>query len=117
MARDEASKSILHSAFRLNGQTFMLMEGQGIHGITFNEATSLIVYCETQDEIDRYWRKLTEGGSESQCGWLKDKYGVSWQIVPTILSDLAADPTRAEKTMKALLKMSKLDIAGLIAGG
>ncbi|MBX2896054.1 MAG: VOC family protein [Cyclobacteriaceae bacterium] len=98
--------------FELNGRKFM-----GLNGgpqFTFNESVSFVVECETQAEIDHYWNKLTEGGSESMCGWLKDKFGVSWQIVPTVLGDLMSDPQRAPRVVEAFLKMKKFDIETLL---
>jgi predicted 3-demethylubiquinone-9 3-methyltransferase (glyoxalase superfamily) len=100
--------------FSLNHEQFAAMDGFGNHEFQFNEGVSLVVECETQQEIDHYWNKLTEGGTEVQCGWLKDKFGVSWQIVPTILSSLMSNPAKAEKTMQAFLKMKKFDIEELI---
>ena len=97
--------------FELNGEKFM-----GLNGgpqFKFNEAVSFVVDCETQEEIDYYWNKLTEGGEESMCGWLKDKFGISWQIVPAILPKLLSDPTRAEGVIKAFLQMKKFDIEKL----
>jgi predicted 3-demethylubiquinone-9 3-methyltransferase (glyoxalase superfamily) len=99
--------------FELDGQRFT-----GINGgpeFTFDEAVSFAIECETQDEIDYYWGKLLEGGEESQCGWLKDRYGLSWQVVPTGMEELFADPDkgRAERAMKAMLGMRKLDVAAL----
>ena len=81
----------------------------------FDEAVSFAIECETQDEIDYYWGKLLEGGEESQCGWLKDRFGLSWQVVPTGMEELFADPDkgRAERAMKAMLEMKKIDIAAL----
>ncbi|HRG09267.1 MAG TPA: VOC family protein [Cyclobacteriaceae bacterium] len=98
--------------FELNGRKFM-----GLNGgpqFTFNESVSFVVECETQMEIDHYWNKLTEGGSESMCGWLKDKFGVSWQIVPTVLGDLMSDPVRAPRVVEAFMKMRKFDIETLL---
>jgi len=112
--RDEEKKSVRFASFTLNGQGFVLMEGEGKHGYTFNEATSLIVNCDTQKEIDDFWQKLSAGGSTSQCGWLKDRYGVSWQIVPTALAGLMKDPIKADKVMNAFLKMTKLDLETLM---
>lgn len=107
--------SIMTVAFELDGEPFTALNG-GPH-FKFNEAISLQVMCETQDEIDRYWGKLSAGGDETaqQCGWLKDRYGLSWQIVPALLPDLVGDPDRvkAGRVMKALLKMKKLDITTL----
>lgn len=97
--------------FEINGSKFMGLNG-GPH-FKFNEAVSFVVDCETQDEIDYYWGKLTEGGQESMCGWLKDKFGVSWQIVPTVLEQLLSDPTRAERVSKAFMQMKKFDIEKL----
>jgi predicted 3-demethylubiquinone-9 3-methyltransferase (glyoxalase superfamily) len=113
MARDEASKSIMHCVFSLDGQDFVLMEGQGKHGHQFTNAFSLVVNCDTQDEIDSYWSKLSEGGSTSQCGWLKDKFGVSWQIVPSQLGQWVQDPKKSDAVMSALVQMSKLDLNAL----
>jgi predicted 3-demethylubiquinone-9 3-methyltransferase (glyoxalase superfamily) len=101
--------------FELNGQRFI-----GINGgpqFKFDEAVSFAITCEDQDEIDYYWEQLSEGGSEGPCGWLKDKFGLSWQVVPTGMEELFndPDPTRAERAMKAMLQMGKLDIAALRA--
>lgn len=112
IARDEKKKTIMHASFTLDGHAFALMEGEGTHGYTFNEATSIIVNCKDQNEIDLYWTKLLEGGGEeSQCGWLKDKFGVSWQVSPKDLPRYMSDPATAEKAMSAILKMKKIDIA------
>jgi predicted 3-demethylubiquinone-9 3-methyltransferase (glyoxalase superfamily) len=100
--------------FQLNGQEFMALNG-GPH-FKFSEAISLFVKCESQQEVDELWSKLTSGGgSESQCGWLKDKFGLSWQVVPTTLSKLLADPDKkkAQRVMQAMLQMKKIDIAAL----
>ena len=96
----------------LEGQQILILNGGPIFKLS--EAFSFSVLCETQEEIDYYWSKLTEGGSESQCGWLKDKYGLSWQIVPSVLPDLMGDPTKSERVMQAFLKMKKFDIAKLM---
>jgi predicted 3-demethylubiquinone-9 3-methyltransferase (glyoxalase superfamily) len=99
--------------FELDGQRFV-----GINGgpeFSFDEAISFEIKCADQAEVDRYWERLTDGGSESQCGWLKDRYGVSWQVVPAGMEELFADPDpeRAERAMKAMLKMTKLDVEAL----
>jgi predicted 3-demethylubiquinone-9 3-methyltransferase (glyoxalase superfamily) len=98
--------------WELNGTKFMGLNG-GPH-FNFTEATSFVVECDTQEEIDFYWNKLTEGGEESMCGWLKDKYGMSWQIVPSILSSLMSDPSRSDRVIKAFLQMKKFDINKLL---
>jgi predicted 3-demethylubiquinone-9 3-methyltransferase (glyoxalase superfamily) len=107
--------SVMTVAFELEGQSFTALNGGPI--FKFNEAVSLIVYCADQKEVDYYWGKLTAGGDERAqvCGWLKDKFGVSWQIVPTILIDLItdSDAAKAERTLQALFTMKKLDIAAL----
>jgi predicted 3-demethylubiquinone-9 3-methyltransferase (glyoxalase superfamily) len=98
--------------FELNGQPFTALNGGP--DFTFSEAVSFQVFCETQDEIDYYWNKFTaDGGEESQCGWLKDKFGLSWQIVPTILPELMRDVAKAGKVMAVFLKMKKLNIEKL----
>ncbi|NCI48120.1 VOC family protein [Sediminibacterium soli] len=98
--------------FEINGKKFMGLNG-GPH-FKFNEAVSFVIECETQEEIDRYWNALTaDGGQESNCGWLKDKFGVSWQVVPTILSKLMSDPARAQRVMNAFMQMKKFDISAL----
>ncbi len=108
---------VMHARFTLGGQEFMAMDSDGEHAFTFNEAVSFFVDCRTQEEVDELWEKLTDGGSESQCGWLKDRYGASWQIVPSILGELLGDKNqaRAQRAMKAMLGMKKLDIKGLKA--
>jgi predicted 3-demethylubiquinone-9 3-methyltransferase (glyoxalase superfamily) len=112
---DPESKAIMHCRFHLAGQEFVLMEGQGKHGHKFSEAFSLAVACDTQEEIDYFWENLTKnGGAESQCGWLKDRFGVSWQIIPSMFEQLfSGDPGKAERTMKVMLEMKKLDIEKL----
>lgn len=98
--------------FELNGKPFMALNGNDT--FRFNESISIVVNCDTQEEIDRYWEMLTQGGEESMCGWLKDKYGVSWQIVPTCLSALMSDPERSERVIKAFMTMRKFDIETLL---
>ncbi|MGI8578458.1 MAG: VOC family protein [Nocardioidaceae bacterium] len=99
--------------FELDGQEFTALNGGP--QFTFNEAISFQVKCESQEEVDGFWAKLSEGGEEGPCGWLKDKYGVSWQIVPTALSELLSDPDpeKSQRVMSAMLGMHKIDIAGL----
>lgn len=99
--------------FQLDGQRFTALNGGPI--FKFTEAISLMVNCETQEEVDRLWEKLSEGGKKDHCGWLKDKYGLSWQIVPTALGKLMSDPDRekAARVTKAMLQMNKLDISAL----
>jgi predicted 3-demethylubiquinone-9 3-methyltransferase (glyoxalase superfamily) len=100
--------------FELNGQRFVGINGGPV--FTFDEAVSFQINCETQDEIDYYWQRLTEdGGQEGPCGWLKDRYGLSWQVVPTGIEEMLndSDPDRATRAMQAILGMSKIDIAAL----
>ncbi len=105
--------TVMVGTFQLEGQEFMALNG-GPH-FKFTEAISLVINCETQEEVDNFWEKLSEGGQKSQCGWLKDKYGLSWQVVPTILGELMQDkdPEKTNRVMQAVLKMTKLDIATL----
>lgn len=107
--------SVLTIEFTLNGQHFLALNGGPVFQL--NPSLSLIVYCEDQDEVDTYWETLSEGGSKNVCGWLVDKYGLSWQIVPRVLDELLADPDpgKAERVMAAMLEMNKLDIAKLCA--
>jgi len=108
-----AKGSVMAVTFRLEDQEFMALNG-GPH-YTFSPAISLFVTCETQEEVDEYWEKLSAGGAPNRCGWLTDKYGVTWQIVPAILGQLLQDkdPAKGRRTMEAMLKMIKLDIAEL----
>ena len=100
--------------FTLQDELFAAMDGFGGHEFQFNEGVSFVVECDTQDEIDDYWTKLTEGGEESQCGWLKDRFGVSWQIIPSILGKLMSEPEKAQRVVQAFMKMKKMDIETLI---
>jgi len=103
--------SVMTVNFQLNGQPFTALNGGPL--FKFNEAISFQVLCDTQQEIDYYWTRLTAGGEEGQCGWLKDKFGISWQIVPVLLSKLLSDPSRAERVTRAFLQMKKFDIEKL----
>jgi len=107
--------SVLTVAFELNGQTFTALNG-GPH-FKFNEAVSFQIECETQEEVDYYWQKLGEGGplEAQQCGWLKDKFGLSWQVIPKILPELLndRDTAKSQRAFQAMLQMKKLDVAGL----
>jgi predicted 3-demethylubiquinone-9 3-methyltransferase (glyoxalase superfamily) len=104
--------TVMTVAFQLDGQEFVALNGGPY--FKFTEAISFVVNCESQNEVDYYWENLSEGGDEKaqQCGWLKDKYGVSWQIVPTVLSELLndPDPDKSRRAMKAMLPMKKIDI-------
>ena len=102
--------SVMTVAFQLNGQDFVALNGGPV--FKFTEAISFYVNCETQEEVDELWEKLLAGGQESQCGWLKDKFGLSWQIIPGILIDLLGDkdPAKAQRVMQAMLQMRKIDI-------
>ena len=107
--------TVMTVEFTLNGQDFLALNGGPL--FTFSEAISFIIQCETQEEADSYWDKLTEGGDPDaqQCGWLKDKFGVSWQVIPTEFNELMndPDPEKSERVMEAMLQMKKLDIATL----
>jgi predicted 3-demethylubiquinone-9 3-methyltransferase (glyoxalase superfamily) len=104
---------VLTVSFELDGQRFTALNGGP--EFTFNEAVSFQVECHSQDEVDHYWDALGEGGEPGPCGWLKDKYGLSWQIVPTVLDELLADPDpeKAQRVMKSMLQMGKIDVAEL----
>ncbi|MBI3122931.1 MAG: VOC family protein [Ignavibacteriales bacterium] len=105
--------SVMTVPFQLNGQDFVALNGGPL--FKFTEAVSFVVNCETQEEVDYFWEKLTEGGGEAQCGWLKDKFGLSWQVVPTAMGKLfsSPDPEKTNRVMKAMLQMKKLVIADL----
>ena len=107
--------SVLTVAFELDGQEFTALNGGPQY--KFTEAMSLMVNCESQAEVDRLWGALTEGGEEQPCGWLKDRYGLSWQIIPTMLSRMLQDedPQKAQRVMNAMLQMSKIDTSALQA--
>ena len=106
---------VMSVTFQLDGQQFMALNGGPEY--KFTEAVSFYVACETQAEVDTYWDRLTEGGEPGPCGWLKDRFGLSWQIVPTALGELLGDPDpkKAQRVMEAMLRMSKLDIKALQA--
>jgi len=101
---------LLYAEFNLNGYRLIAMDGPGDHAYTFNEAVSFVVECNNQDEIDHYWTKLTESGKESRCGWLKDQFGVSWQIIPANIGKLMSDPEKGARVMQEILKMKKLEM-------
>ncbi len=113
LSRQGEDGPVYSAEFVLNGQPFMAFNGGPY--FKFSEGLSLFVSCDSQEEVDYYWEKLSEGGQKDQCGWLKDKFGVSWQIVPSILGAMLRDKdkTRANRAMQAMLKMVKLDIAAL----
>lgn len=105
--------TVMTATFSLDGQEFMALNGGP--QFTFTEAISMFVNCESQEEVDYFWERLTDGGEESQCGWLKDKFGLSWQIVPTALGRLMGDPDpdKSRRVMEAMLKMRKIDVQAL----
>jgi len=105
--------TVMTVRFELDGQRFVALNGGPAH--PFTEAVSFVVDCTTQDEVDRYWSALSEGGEAGPCGWLKDRFGLSWQIVPSRLPELLTDPDRAtsQRVMQAMLQMKKIDIAAL----
>ena len=105
--------SVMTVPFKLEGQDFVALNGGPV--FKFTEAVSFVVNCETQKEVDHFWEKLSAGGEEVQCGWLKDKFGLSWQVVPTVLTEMLQDkdPQKAKRVMSAMLKMKKIDIAEL----
>jgi predicted 3-demethylubiquinone-9 3-methyltransferase (glyoxalase superfamily) len=108
--------SVLTIEFEIEGQKFVALNGGSL--FKFNESVSFVVNCETQEEVDYFWEKLTsDGGEESQCGWLKDKFGLSWQVTPTVLIDMLhdKDPEKAERVMNAMLQMQKIEIPKLKA--
>ena len=108
-----AKGTVMTVEFQIDGQEFVALNGGP--QFKFTEAVSFVVNCQTQEEVDEYWKKLSDGGQEVQCGWLKDKYGLSWQIVPTTLNKMLTDPDpkKAERVMKAMLQMKKIDIKEL----
>ncbi len=105
--------TVMSMVFRMEGQEFLALNGGPL--FTFSEAISFFVSCETQEEVDRLWAALSEGGEEQPCGWLRDRFGLSWQIVPSVLGELlgGSDPEGSQRAMQAMLKMKKLDIQAL----
>ena len=105
--------TVMTARFRLEGQEFITLNGGPL--FKFTEAISFVVNCDRQEEVDEFWEKLSEGGEKSRCGWLKDKFGVSWQIVPTVLGEMLEDKEteKSQRVMKAMLQMDKIDIEGL----
>ena len=105
--------TVMVATFQLEGQEFIALNGGP--QFTFSPAISFVVNCETQEEVDAFWEKLAEGGEKLQCGWLRDKYGLSWQIVPTVLGEMMQDKDveKSQRVMKAMLQMTKLDIKRL----
>ena len=105
--------TVMTVSFELDGHKFVALNGGP--DFTFNEAVSFQVSCKTQEEVDAFWSKLTDGGEEGPCGWLKDRYGVSWQIIPTVLPELLSDPDqeKSQRVMRAMLEMKKLEIDAL----
>ena len=107
----DAEGTIKHAQFKINNQLFMCMDSSLPHQFGFNEAVSQVVECDTQSQIDYYWEKLSAVPEAEQCGWLKDRFGVSWQIVPSVLKKLMSNPTRSERVVQAFMKMKKFNIA------
>ena len=105
--------TVMTAQFELNGQEFVALNGGP--QFTFTEAISFVVSCETQQEVDEFWEKLSKGGEKSRCGWLKDKYGLSWQVIPSVLPEMLQDKDagKSKRVMNAMLQMDKIDIASL----
>jgi predicted 3-demethylubiquinone-9 3-methyltransferase (glyoxalase superfamily) len=114
-AQDHDQEGLVkHAQFTLGGNVFMAMDSTLDHAFKFNEGISLVVECKDQQEIDHYWNAMTQNGEESMCGWLKDPYGVSWQIVPSVIGELMSEPEKAPGVMNALMGMKKLNIDELV---
>jgi predicted 3-demethylubiquinone-9 3-methyltransferase (glyoxalase superfamily) len=113
VSANKLGSKTMTATFVLEGQQFMALDGGPMY--TFTPAISFFVNCTTQEEVDELWENLSAGGEKSRCGWLKDKYGVSWQIIPAVLGELlySKDPAKAQRVMHAMMQMSKIDIAGL----
>lgn len=110
----QTESMVMHAQFVLNEKVFMAMDGAGDHNFLFNEAFSFVIPCGNQAEIDYFWENLTaDGGEEGMCGWCKDKFGVSWQVIPAMLSELMAQPEKGEKVVQAFMQMKKFDIETL----
>jgi predicted 3-demethylubiquinone-9 3-methyltransferase (glyoxalase superfamily) len=105
--------TVMTAKFELEGQEFVALNGGP--QFKFTEAISFVINCKTQEEVDEFWEKLSEGGEKSRCGWLKDKYGLSWQVVPTVLEEMLEDKdaAKSQRVMHAMMQMDKIDIAGL----
>jgi len=112
---NDVEGTVNHAQFTLHKQLFMAMDSSMMHKFQFSEGISFVVECDSQKEIDFFWDSLTKGGEESQCGWLKDKYGVSWQIIPSILTELMSDVHKSVRVINAFLKMKKFDFEKLIS--
>lgn len=112
---DEPEGTVKHAVFTLHGQEFMAMDSSMEHAFTFTEALSLYVDCKSQEEVDYLWEKLTEGGEEQPCGWLKDRFGVSWQIIPRALTEMMndPDPEKSKRVTESMLQMKKIDVPTL----
>jgi len=113
-ASGQPKGSVMTISFELDGQEFVAINGGPVFKLT--EAVSFVVNCKDQEEIDYYWQQLTNGGEESVCGWLKDKFGLSWQVTPIILPELLKDPVKGERAMQAVVKMKKIEISKLENG-
>jgi len=111
---DANAGKVMFSEFKLSDYNLIAMDGPGVHDYTFSEGVSFVITCENQQEIDYYWNKfISDGGAESKCGWCKDKFGVSWQVIPAILGKLMSDPENGQRVVQAFLKMKKFDIEKL----
>jgi predicted 3-demethylubiquinone-9 3-methyltransferase (glyoxalase superfamily) len=112
---EEPEGTVKHATFTLGGSEFMAMDSNREHPFTFTPAISFLVNCMSQEEVDRLWERFSDGGEKQPCGWVRDRYGVSWQIIPTVLGELLGDkdPVKAGRVMKAMLEMQKIDIAKL----
>jgi predicted 3-demethylubiquinone-9 3-methyltransferase (glyoxalase superfamily) len=111
--------TVMTTVFEIEGTRFIALNGGPVEGFTFSPATSFVINCDTQEEVDRLWDTLSEGGRPNQCGWLTDRYGVTWQVVPAVLPELLSDPDRekSQRVMKAMLEMTKIDIQALKDAG
>ncbi len=111
---DDVEGTVKHAVFQLGNVDFRAMDSSFAHGFSFNEAVSFVVECKNQEEIDDFWNKLTMEGEEGNCGWLKDRYGISWQIIPEILPKLMSDPKKSDRVLKAFMQMKKFEINKLL---